>query len=64
MNDEKKPARDWVKEPYNTWDTLAAMTPPPIPADKRDIEALSARLKNIEALLVELTMLVAKLSND
>ena len=54
MSDTKKPERDWKKEPYNTWDTMAAMVIPPMPSDKQDSIMLSARLDKIERLLAEL----------
>lgn len=52
MTDEQpKRERDWVKEPYNTWDTLAAMHIPPMPSDKGDIAAIEKRLIVVEQKL-------------
>lgn len=64
MTEDKKPERDWMKEPYNTWDTLAAMRIPPMQSDKGDIAGLSARLKKIEDLLVQLVEIVSKLDAE
>jgi len=49
-----KPKRDWEKEPYNTWDTLAAMPVTPLPADKQDIARLEKKLDRILELLERL----------
>jgi hypothetical protein len=46
-----KPERDWVKEPYNTWDTLAAMIPISPQATATDTRRLEERLRVVEGKL-------------
>jgi len=54
VNENDKPPRDWKKNPYNTWDTAAAMIVPPLPLDKGDGTAIEKRLERIEATLARI----------